>query len=202
MLTNSFRVRAIAAATAISALTGGLVVAGVASAAPGCGVDYVVQNKWQGGFSANVTITNLGDPVDGWTLAWSFPGSERFATGWNAVFNASGASVTASNVDWNRAIPTGGTVSFGFNGSVTGDQVGVPATFTLNGTTCTGGVSPTSTSTSTSTTTTTTTSNPGPGPSDPTGRKQVERLDRGVVSVRSGGGNLVSWRLLAGDPQN
>ncbi|MFD1146456.1 rhamnogalacturonan lyase family protein [Saccharothrix hoggarensis] len=210
MLTNSFRVRAIAAGTAISALTGGLLVAGVASAAPGCGVDYVVQNKWQGGFSANVTIKNLGDPVDGWTLAWSFPGSERFGQGWNATFTASGASVSAANVDWNRSIPTGGTASFGFNGTMTGDVVGVPTTFTLNGTVCTGGVDPTtttttstSTSTSTSTTTTTTTTTTtGPVPSDPTGRKQVERLDRGVVSVRSGTGNLVSWRLLAGDPQN
>ncbi|WP_269466116.1 rhamnogalacturonan lyase [Lentzea guizhouensis] len=39
-------------------------------------------------------------------------------------------------------------------------------------------------------------------PDDPTGRKQVERLDRGVVSVRSGSGNLVSWRLLAGDARD
>ncbi|MEU4745327.1 cellulose binding domain-containing protein [Actinosynnema sp. NPDC023658] len=212
MLTNSFRTRAIAAATAISAVTGGLLVAGVASAAPGCGVDYVVQNRWQGGFSANVTITNLGDPVDGWTLGWSFPGTERLAQGWNATFGGSGADVTASNVDWNRSIPTGGTASFGFNGTVTGDSVGVPTTFRLNGTTCTGGVNPTSTSTSTTTsttttttttgTTTTTTTTPGPGPSDPTGRKQVERLDRGVISVRSGSGNLVSWRLLGGDPQD
>ncbi|MFD0205664.1 MULTISPECIES: rhamnogalacturonan lyase family protein [Saccharothrix] len=207
MLTNSFRVRAIAAATAISAVTGGLLVAGVASAAPGCGVDYVVQNKWQGGFTANVTVKNLGDPVDGWTLAWSFPGSERFGQGWNATFNASGASVTASNVDWNRSIPTGGTASFGFNGTMTGDAVGVPTSFTLNGTTCTGTVDPTTTTTSTTTststsTTTTTTTTPDPGTGDPTGRKQVERLDRGVISVRSGSGNLVSWRLLAGDPQN
>ncbi|WP_033440580.1 rhamnogalacturonan lyase family protein, partial [Saccharothrix sp. NRRL B-16314] len=209
MLTNSFRVRAIAAATAIIALTGGTVVVGVASAAPGCGVDYVVQNKWQGGFSANVTIRNVGDLVDGWTLAWAFPGSERLGQGWNATFDADGASVTASNVDWNRVIPTGGTASFGFNGTMTGDQVGVPSTFKLNGVTCTGVVDPTSTttttttSTSTSTSTTTTTSTTQqPGPSDPTGRKQAERLDRGVVSVRSGSGNLVSWRLLAGDPSD
>jgi len=33
----------------------------------------------------------------------------------------------------------------------------------------------------------------------PTGR-QLEALDRGVVSVRSGSGNLVTWRLLASDP--
>lgn len=32
--------------------------------------------------------------------------------------------------------------------------------------------------------------------------RQVERLDRGLVSVRSGSGNLVSWRLLATDPQD
>ncbi|TQM78225.1 cellulose binding domain-containing protein [Saccharothrix saharensis] len=193
MLTSSFRVRAIGAVTAIGALTGGLVMAGVASAAPGCKVDYAVQTKWQGGFTANVTITNLGDPVDGWRLAWAFPGSERYGQGWNAVFSASGASVTASNVDYNRQIPTGGTASFGFNGTMTGDVVGVPSTFTLNGTTCTGALNPTTT------TTTTTTTDPGPGQGDPTGRKQVERLDRGVVSVRSGSGNLVSWRLLAGD---
>ncbi|QFZ20124.1 rhamnogalacturonan lyase family protein [Saccharothrix syringae] len=202
MLTNSFRVRAIAAATAISALTGGLVVAGVASAAPGCGVDYVVQNRWEGGFSANVTIRNVGDPVDGWRLVWDFPGAERFAQGWNAEFAASGASVTASNVDWNRAIPTGGAVSFGFNGTTTGTSVGVPTSFTLNGTPCTG-VAPTTTTTTTATsTTTTTTTTNGPAPSDPTGRKQAERLDRGVISIRSGSANLVSWRLLAGDPRD
>ncbi|MFD7659671.1 RICIN domain-containing protein, partial [Actinosynnema sp. NPDC059797] len=40
--------------------------------------------------------------------------------------------------------------------------------------------------------------NPGPGPNG----RQVENLDRGLTSVRSGSGNLVSWRLLAGDPQN
>ncbi|GAA2529303.1 rhamnogalacturonan lyase [Winogradskya humida] len=30
--------------------------------------------------------------------------------------------------------------------------------------------------------------------------KQIENLDRGLVSVRSGTGNLVTWRLLATDP--
>ncbi|RSM67681.1 hypothetical protein DMB66_15185 [Actinoplanes sp. ATCC 53533] len=30
--------------------------------------------------------------------------------------------------------------------------------------------------------------------------RQMERLDRGLISVRSGSGNLVSWRWLAADP--
>ncbi|WP_162466059.1 RICIN domain-containing protein [Streptomyces taklimakanensis] len=39
---------------------------------------------------------------------------------------------------------------------------------------------------------------PGPDPTDPPpgGTRQMEDLDRGLVSVRSGSGNLVSWRLL------
>jgi hypothetical protein len=38
---------------------------------------------------------------------------------------------------------------------------------------------------------------PGPGPG-----RQMERLDRGLISVRSGSGNLVNWRLLGTDPPN
>ncbi|ATE53471.1 rhamnogalacturonan lyase family protein [Actinosynnema pretiosum] len=203
MLTNSFRARLGAAVAAATALSGGLVVVGTASAAPACKVDYTVQNQWQGGFSATVTVNNLGDPVDGWSLVWTAASGEKVDQGWNAAFSSSGTTVTASNVDWNKAIPTGGSVSFGFNGSRTGEPV-VPSGFALNGTTCTGGVAPTTTTTTTTTggpTTTTTGGGTAPLP-DPTGRKQVERLDRGLISVRSGSGNLVSWRLLGGDPQN
>ncbi|BFO17083.1 hypothetical protein SHKM778_34710 [Streptomyces sp. KM77-8] len=32
--------------------------------------------------------------------------------------------------------------------------------------------------------------------------RQVEKLDRGVVSVYNGSGNLVSWRWLGTDPDN
>src|SRR4051812_12798825 len=53
---------------------------------------------------------------------------------------------------------------------------------------------------------TTTTTGPGPDPTvpnpgpDPVRGRQVERLDRGVASVRSGSGNLVSWRLFGTEP--
>ncbi|MEV0143614.1 MULTISPECIES: rhamnogalacturonan lyase [unclassified Nonomuraea] len=44
-----------------------------------------------------------------------------------------------------------------------------------------------------------------PGPAHAVQRaaaaKQMEDLDRGLVSVRSGSGNLVSWRLLGTDPE-
>jgi hypothetical protein len=38
-----------------------------------------------GGFQANVTITNLGDRIDGWTLAWTFPTGQKTTQSWNAT---------------------------------------------------------------------------------------------------------------------
>ncbi|GGL06871.1 rhamnogalacturonan lyase family protein [Planomonospora parontospora] len=55
----------------------------------------------------------------------------------------------------------------------------------------------------TATPTATPTPTPTPTPTAtviPQGAKQVEDLDRGLISVRSGSANLVSWRLLATDP--
>jgi len=43
---------------------------------------------------------------------------------------------------------------------------------------------------------------PPPPPPPPGDAKQMEALDRGVVSVRSGNGNYVGWRLLGTDPSN
>src|SRR5688500_9035450 len=132
MVLSNVGARAFAVGTALCVVAGGFAAAGMAAAAPGCEVDYLVQNKWQGGFSAGVTIKNLGDPVDGWRLAWTFPGSERYGDGWNATFAPSGADVVACNVDWNRAILAGGNVSFGFNGAVPGSEVGEPDASTRN----------------------------------------------------------------------
>ena len=43
-----------------------------AMAATGCAVTYTA-GSWTGGFSANITIKNLGDAVNGWTLGFTFP---------------------------------------------------------------------------------------------------------------------------------
>ncbi|WP_309115395.1 non-reducing end alpha-L-arabinofuranosidase family hydrolase [Saccharothrix sp.] len=141
-------VAALAPVAALSVLTA---VSAPASAAPGCSVAYTSPSQWQGGFTANVVITNVGDAVDGWTLTWSFAAGQRVTQAWNADVTQSGAQVTAKNVSYNRSIPTGGKVEFGFNGSWTGSNP-APEAFSLNGTPCTGGVIPTSTTTTTTTT--------------------------------------------------
>ncbi|MCC8245544.1 pectate lyase family protein [Saccharothrix luteola] len=138
-----------------------------ANAAAGCRVDYSVINQWDGGFGANVTVTNLGDPLSNWTLGWSFTAGQKVTQMWGGEFSQSGSAVTVRNTSWNGSLATGASVTPGFNGSWSGSNP-TPTSFTLNGVACTGQPTNTSTSTSTSTTTsttttTTTTSNPPTG---------------------------------------
>ncbi|WP_309133515.1 cellulose binding domain-containing protein [Cellulomonas sp.] len=202
-------IRAAAATAALATAAAGLALA-PAQAAPGCRVTYAVTNQWGGGFGADVRVENLGDAIDGWTLTWDFAAGQTVTQAWNAVTTQSGARVTARHASYNAALPSGGSVGFGFNGSWSGSNP-APTSFALNGTTCTGAVAPTSSPTAsptssptssptaspTATPTTQPTTAPNPVPTTPTaGAKQLEDLDRGLVSVRSGSGNLVQWRLL------
>jgi hypothetical protein len=155
----------------VAALTGGLVMAvGTnANAAVGCRVDYSVTTQWQGGFGANVTVTNLGDAVSGWTLEWSFTAGQKVTQLWGGEFTQSGDAVTVRNAGYNGSLGTGASVTPGFNGSWTSSNP-VPSSFKLNGVVCTGSPTGTSTSTSTSTTTrTTTTTSSQPGNGDGSG---------------------------------
>ncbi len=135
------RMRAVVlAATAV--LAAGVGVAGVVSAqaaSAGCQVSYTIASQWQGGFTGNVSVTNLGDPVTGWTLKWSFPAGQQVTQAWNATVTQSGSQVSAASVSYNGALGTNASASFGFNGSWTGSNP-VPTSFTVNGTACTGAV--------------------------------------------------------------
>lgn len=182
--------------------TGGIIAAAGAEAAVGCRVTYTVTNQWGAGFGADVKIDNLGDAVDGWTLTWAFGAGQTVTQAWNGTATQSGSAVTVRDAGYNARVGSGASVSFGFNGSWNGSSNPAPTSFALNGTTCTGGTTPTTTPTSTPTTTPTSTptSTPTPTPTTttppPSGAWQAEDLDRGLISVRSGSGNLVQWRLL------
>ena len=112
------------------------------AAAPGCRVDYAIGSQWTGGFSATVSVTNLGDAVSGWTVRWSFTAGQGVTQAWNATATQSGAAVTAVNAGWNGSLATNGSASFGFNGSWNNLSNPVPTSFTLNGVACTGSTAP------------------------------------------------------------
>lgn len=174
--------------------TGGIIAAAGAEAAVGCRVTYTVTNQWGAGFGADVKIDNLGDAVDGWTLTWAFGAGQTVTQAWNGTATQSGSAVTVRDAGYNARVGSGASVSFGFNGSWNGSSNPAPTSFALNGTTCTGGTTPTTTPTSTPTSTPTPTPTTTTPP--PSGAWQAEDLDRGLISVRSGSGNLVQWRLL------
>ncbi|WP_121750089.1 glycoside hydrolase family 6 protein [Streptomyces sp. E2N166] len=109
--------------------------ANTGAAAVPCTVDYEVQNDWGSGFTAAVTVTNNGAATSGWSLGWTYAGSQKVTNSWNAKVSQSGAAVTAANESYNGTLSTGGSASFGFQGTYSGSNA-IPATFTLNGVTC------------------------------------------------------------------
>jgi len=133
----------VSAGVALMASTVVAVALPASAAAAGCSVNYAVSSQWQGGFGANVSITNLGDPLTGWTLTWSFSAGQTVTQAWNTSLTQSGSAVTAKNVSYNGSVATNGTVSFGFNGSSPGSNP-APTSFAVNGVACTGGTTPTS----------------------------------------------------------
>ncbi|GAA4190464.1 hypothetical protein GCM10022252_28800 [Streptosporangium oxazolinicum] len=110
--------------------------AATAHAAVACDVAYTT-NDWQGGFTASVTLKNLGDPLTSWTLGFAFTAGQTLQQGWSATWSQSGTQVTARNLSWNGALATGASTSLGFNGSSTGSNP-KPTAFTVNGVTCGG----------------------------------------------------------------
>ncbi|MCX4704789.1 glycoside hydrolase family 6 protein [Streptomyces sp. NBC_01373] len=107
----------------------------VGAAAVPCTVDYQVQNQWDTGFTAAVTVTNNGAAKSSWALKWSYAGNQKVTSGWNAKLSQSGTAVTAANESYNGTLATGGSASFGFQGTYSGTNA-IPATFTLDGVTC------------------------------------------------------------------
>jgi hypothetical protein len=127
------RTRALLAAAAVAAAVAVPLTHEAAAAAP-CAVAYQL-NRWDTGFTAAITVTNQAAPVTAWTLTWSYGSGERVTSAWNATVTQSGGAVTARSVSWNGSLATGGSASFGVQGTHTG-ATPTPADFALNGVPC------------------------------------------------------------------
>ncbi|WP_434442964.1 cellulose-binding domain-containing protein [Lentzea sp. E54] len=106
---------------------------------PPCVVVYRINGQWTGAFQADVTVRNVsGALVNGWTVRWRFADGQTVTQMWNGTVSQSGADVTVTDAGYNALIVVDGSVSFGFNGSVSGSN-SAPGSFTLNGVSCTTG---------------------------------------------------------------
>jgi cellulase/cellobiase CelA1 len=88
-------------------------------ASGGCTVSYDVTDGWSSGFVANLSITDTGpNPVNGWTLAFTFPPSTESvsSSNWNANWTEDGQNVLATNVNWDGYLAPNASVTL--NGTV------------------------------------------------------------------------------------
>lgn len=77
--------------------------------------EYLVQNDWNSGFVVTIKVTNkTTQPINGWSVGWTYTAGSQMTNGWNANFSG---SYIANNLDWNRVIQPGQSVEFGFQGS-------------------------------------------------------------------------------------
>jgi hypothetical protein len=77
-----------------------------------------VANSWSGGFQLGFTVKNSGTAATtGWTVGYSWPGSQTISQIWNATATQTGAAVSAANVSYDGAIPAGGSTTFGLIGT-------------------------------------------------------------------------------------
>jgi Cellulose binding domain/Bacterial Ig domain len=142
-------VAAVAAATlAVGAAPAAATITSPAAAAAGsCSVNYNVSSDWGTGFTVSLTITNNGPAISSWSLQYSYSGNQQLQNGWSGTWSQSGEAVTVTSASWNGGLATGATTTVGASFSSSGSNV-KPSSFTLNGTACVAGPTPTVTVTS------------------------------------------------------
>ncbi|WP_447008498.1 cellulose binding domain-containing protein [Saccharothrix isguenensis] len=74
-----------------------------------------IASSWQGGFQAEVTVTNRGATgINGWTVSWAKPGGQTVTSLWNGRWTQTATSVSVDDVGWNGTLAAGASGSFGY----------------------------------------------------------------------------------------
>jgi cellulase/cellobiase CelA1 len=87
-----------------------------------------VTGQWNGGFQAEVTVTNTGaSALPGWVVTWTFANGQTISNMWGGTHTQTGANVSVRNVGYTGNIAPNASVSAGFIGSSPGANA-VPTT--------------------------------------------------------------------------
>ncbi|MEU4660758.1 cellulose binding domain-containing protein [Micromonospora chalcea] len=87
---------------------------------PSCSAAYVVQDQWNGGFVATVTVTAGTTALTGWRVTLALPGGASISSLWNGVPSGTSGTVTVANQSYNGQVGAGQTTTFGFQGAGNG----------------------------------------------------------------------------------
>ncbi|MFI7035035.1 cellulose binding domain-containing protein, partial [Microbispora rosea] len=83
-------------------------------ASGGCTATIQTVNSWTGGFQSNVTVRAGSSAISGWTVTWSWPGSQSISQLWGGLQSGSGSSVSVRNESWNGSLGASASTTFGF----------------------------------------------------------------------------------------
>jgi hypothetical protein len=111
---------------------------------PPANVAFVVTNDWGTGFTADLTIRNIGTtPINGWTLNFNAP--YTIDQHWSSLLTKlPDGRYSVKPLSWNTTIPAGGSITFGFRGvKAAGTPATAPTNYQLNGISLTSGSAPT-----------------------------------------------------------
>ena len=96
-------------------------------------VTFAVGSKWGNSYNGSVTISNTGsEAITDWVLTFDLP--DTINSIWNAKIESHDVDkniYVIKNDSWNRVIPAGGSVSFGFEVSLTGSGIVLPESFSI-----------------------------------------------------------------------
>lgn len=102
-----------------------------------CAVSYRVTYTLAGHFTAEVKVANLGNKsINGWRLAFDFPGDQQVTTGLAGRWTQTGKHVEVADAFYNRSVDAGKDVTISFLGSYSSDPNAAPKRFSLNGVHC------------------------------------------------------------------
>jgi endoglucanase len=100
---------------------------------------FAVQNSWNNGYQAQVTVNNnTSSQISTWKVELTFPAGTSETQSWNATQAVSGSTYTFTPAGWNATVAAGASTSFGF--IVSG--AGRPTSCLVNGQSCTGTTPP------------------------------------------------------------
>ncbi|WP_187365864.1 glycoside hydrolase family 6 protein [Trebonia kvetii] len=120
---------ALLAALGLAVASGAVAVPAVA-ATSSCAAAYSVPNDWGSGFTASLAVTNNGTAaITGWTVTYTYAGTQTLSSGWNGTWTQSGKTVTVTNASYNGALAAGASASAGANFNYTGTNA-APASVT------------------------------------------------------------------------
>ncbi|WP_404804763.1 cellulose binding domain-containing protein [Microbispora sitophila] len=89
-----------------------------------CSATFRVINSWSGGWQGEVAVRAGNSAINGWTVNWTWPGSQTITQIWGGVRSGSGANATVRNEAWNGSVAANGSTTFGF---IAGGSSATPA---------------------------------------------------------------------------